>query len=240
MLKRPRLSLFSRQGASLLALMLYMCLGLGACSQPCTSCSYAFSWQEQPGQLAATGPAGSFAVKWIQVTPQQLQFYYIFLSTQHNSLQVTASASHLSNTTSARSLATTVQVLGQISGYSIGVIHVDWANHVNQLIGLQLTLVSPTGAPAATWQLTPLQQVSSDPHPDGRFQIDTSDSGLPEADWFVAHMGAHTVSYVKIILPGQPVADRSYVFVRSDDPLTVTVITKAEYLAIAGPENFTL
>jgi hypothetical protein len=45
------------------------------------------------------------------------------------------------------------------------------------------------------------------------------------------------VSYVKIILPGQPVAERSYVFVRSDDPLTVT--TKAEYLAIAGPENFT-
>lgn len=238
MLKRPRLSLLSRQGASLLALMLYMCLGLGACSQPCTSCSYALSWQEQPGQLAAMGPAGSFAVKWIQVTPQQLQFYYIFVSTKHNSLQATASASHLSNTTS-KSLATTVQVLGQISGYSIGVIHVDWANHVDQFIVLQLTLVSPTGARAGTWQLTPLQQVSSDPHPDGRFQIDTSDSGLPEADWFKAFMGAHTVSYVKIILPGQPVADRSYVFVRSDDPLTVIVITKADYLAIAGPENFT-
>jgi hypothetical protein len=236
MLTCPRLSLISRQGALLLALMLCLCLGLGACSQSCTSCAYALSWQEQPGQLAATGSAGTFAVKWIQVTPQQIQFYYIFLSTQHNRLQATASASHLSNTTSARSLATTVQVLGQISGYSIGVIHVAWANHVNQLIGLQLTAVSPSGARTGTWQLTPLRQVISDPHLVGRFQINTADSGLPEAGWFVAFQEAHTVSYVKIILPAQPVADRSYVFVRSDDP--VTVITRAEYLAIAGPANF--
>jgi hypothetical protein len=47
------------------------------------------------------------------------------------------------------------------------------------------------------------------------------------------------VSYVKVVLPGQPVADRSYVFVRSDDPSKVSMITKAQYLAIAGQVNFT-
>jgi hypothetical protein len=38
--------------------------------------------------------------------------------------------------------------------------------------------------------------------------------------------------------------ERTYVFVRADDPVAddpvkVRIITKAEYLAIAGPVNFT-
>jgi hypothetical protein len=132
--------------------------------------------------------------------------------------------------------------LGGINDYSIGVIHVDWTNNVNQLIGLQLTVVSPAGARAGAWQLTPLQQTRPDSNP-GWVILNTdanpSDTALPEAVWTTVVMGGTTVSYVKIILPGQPVADRSYVFEGSDDPATVKVISKAEYLRIAGPANFT-
>jgi hypothetical protein len=233
----------SKRQATLLAFFLCLLAGLSlaACStdRSCTgSCPSPIFWQTQPGQLAATGAAGTFAVKSILITPQQIQWYYVFLSKQHNRLQATASTSHLANTTAASSLATTVQLLGQISDYSIGVIHVDWADHVNQVIGLQLTAVSSTGARVGAWQLTLLQQVDPDPNP-GWFGINTGGSGLPEAVWRMVPMGGTTVSYVKVIIPGQPVADRSYVFVGSDDPVTVQVISKAEYLRIAGPANFT-
>ena len=39
------------------------------------------------------------------------------------------------------------------------------------------------------------------------------------------------VSYVKVILPSQPITDRTCVFVRADGPLKVNSILKAEYLA---------
>jgi hypothetical protein len=199
-------------------------------------------WQTHTGQLAATGTAGTFVVKWIQVTPQQLQFYYVFLSTQHNQLQATARASHLANMTTASGLATTLQVLGQMRNYSIGVIHVAWVKNARQFIGLQLTVVSPAGVRVSRWQLTPLEQLLSDRlyHTTaGMEAYPGAASSLPEADWVPVVEGVQVVSYVKVIVPGQPVADRSYVFVRSGDPVTVKVISKAEYLAIAGSANFT-
>jgi hypothetical protein len=167
---------------------------------------------------------------------------YLFLSTQRNGLQATASASHLADMTAASGLATTVQLLGQIRDYSVGVIHVEWANNTSQFIGLQLTAVSPAEVRVGTWQLAPLQQLFSDPlygRASGGEDYPIVASGLPEADWVPVVEGVQVVSYVKVMLSGQSVADRSYVFVRSDDPATVTTISKAEYLSLAGPANFT-
>ena len=236
----------SKRPATPLALIFCFIAGLSlaACTsnQACTSCFPPDNWQLQPGQLAATGTAGTFAVKWIQVTPQQLQFYYLFLSTQHNRLQATARASHLANMTAASGLATTVQDLGQIRDYSVGVMHVAWAKNTRQFIGLQLTTVSPTGVRVGTWQLRPLEQLLSDRlyhTAAGMEAYPGAASSLPEADWVPVVAGVQVVSYVKIVLPGQPAADRSYVFVRSGDPAMVTTISKAEYLSIAGSANFT-
>ena len=243
----------SKRRATFLALAWCVMAGLslGACSsnqtfQTCTYCAPPVDWEFQPGQFGATGAAGTFAVKWVEATPQQLRFYFVFLSTQHDQLQATARVSYPTNTSAASSPTTTVQVLGQIGDYAVGVIHVDWAENVQQLIGLELTAVSASGVSAGTWHLTPLEQL----HPDrlyhasgsGRmtYNVPANESGLPEADWVAMPEGVHVVSYVKIALPGQSVADRSYVFVRSDDPVIVTTISKTEYLSIAGGGDFTL
>jgi hypothetical protein len=113
-------------------------------------------------------------------------------------------------------------------------------NRANHLIELQLTAVSPTGADVDTWHLAPFKQLIPDPHPgSGWYGLSAITTALPEVRWYDVVEGVHMVSYVKVIIPGQPIADRSYVFVSSDDPVKVLVITKAQYLSIAGPANFT-
>ena len=123
----------SRRRATLLALAccVIASLILGACSSnqttpSCTSCAPPVDWELQQGQLVATGVAGTFALKWVEVTPQQVRFYYVFLSTQHDQLQATASVSYPTNTSVMSSPPTTVQVLGQIGDYAVGSSHVDW------------------------------------------------------------------------------------------------------------------
>jgi hypothetical protein len=78
-----------------------------------------------------------------------------------------------------------------------------------------------------------------EPHADTAWgKLNLESSTLPHAQWYGPVM-QQMVSYVKVIIPGQPITDRTYVFVRADDPVKVNSITQAEYLAIAGPVNFT-
>jgi hypothetical protein len=46
------------------------------------------------------------------------------------------------------------------------------------------------------------------------------------------------VAYFRGPTPKQQGVSRSYVFLRMDDPVVVSVITQAQYISIAGAENF--
>lgn len=90
-----------------------------------------------------------------------------------------------------------------------------------------------------TWRLSPVKQLITQPHANSaRTGVGWDPVLLPEAQWS-AEVMPQLVSYVKVIIPGQPAADRAYIFLRSDDPVVVTIITKAQYLALAGSVNFT-
>ncbi|HLY31322.1 MAG TPA: hypothetical protein VKQ36_09855, partial [Ktedonobacterales bacterium] len=161
-----------------------------------------------------------------------------------NGLQVTTSAALSSHPAATTSLTATNQTLGHIGAYTVGVIHVARRSQAGQIITLQIMpLTSSKVGSDITWRLAPLRQIMAEPRPSkARFELATDASGrsngLPEAQWSGVNK-LQQVSYVKVVIQGQQVADRSYVFVRSDDPVVVKVITKAEYLAIAGPNNFT-
>jgi hypothetical protein len=249
MLKRICLWSRNEQKMTPLALLLClcMCLGLGACSGPsdrsCTCadcpCPPPIIWVLQPTQISAMGPAGMLAVKWIDITPKQFRFYFIFDAPKRSTLLMSANATMQSNPSSTTRLTSSVQVLGEIGSYMVGVMHVARTNRVGQIIDLQITPVSPTQASLSSWSLAPLKQVSQDWHADSAwYEFNGRNNALAEATWYGPVM-EQLVSYVKVILPGQSVADRSYVFVRSDDPAKVSAITKAEYMAIAGAVNFT-
>jgi len=176
----------------------------------------------------------------IEITPQQFRFYYVFKSASHASLHViVSSVLPESPTTPAITLAATVQALGQIGAYTIGVIHVTRNNRSGQFVTLAIT---PSVAGAATWQLAPLQQRFPAPPPrHTRIGMWVTPEGLPEAQWLgpVTEQEVTYLIYVKVVIPGQPVADRTYVFFQYDDPVVVKALTKAQYIAIAGSANFT-
>jgi hypothetical protein len=212
-------------------------------------------WQPAPsGQGFASGSAGAIALKWLEYTPQQFRLYYVFKPSDQGTqastpaqpvaLQVTGSASLPgSPTTPAIPLPVTSQTLGQIGAYTIGAIHIGRFDHTGQPVnraGQIITVaITPSLPGAATWRLSPIHQLIVEPHAQtARGGLGAYPDGLPEAQWSPP-VQAQLVSYVKVILPGQPVADRSYVFVRSDDWVKVQVISKAQYIALAGGENFT-
>lgn len=237
MLKRERMMRVT-------ALLVFVLVsGLSACTfsqenvRACTCGGPPAIWEGQPNQGIAIGPAGTFALKFIEFTPKQFRFYYVFKTSHQAPLQVTASSAIPANTSMpVIPLATTVQTLGRISEYTIGVIHVQHLNRAGQIIMLAIT---PALAGAATWRLEPFKQLIMEPHSQtARGGIGVMPVGLPEAQWSGEYQ-EQLVSYVKVVIPGQPVADRTYVFLRSDDPVVVKVITKAQYIAIAGPANFT-
>ncbi len=237
----------------LLSLCTSLCIGLGACAPFTTTtpancqnspCPPPVYWQADLTQTFASGPAGAFALKWMEVTLRQFRFYYVFKPANPLSgLQVTANSSLPSQSSATTSLAATNQTLGQIRAYTVGVIHVARRSQAGQLITLQISPIAASGVTDTTWRLAPLRQIMDEPSPSkARFNLATDASGhsngLPEAIWSGVD-GVQQVSYLKVVMPGQPVSQRSYIFVRSDDPVTVNVITESEYLAVAGPANFT-
>lgn len=63
------------------------------------------------------------------------------------------------------------------------------------------------------------------------------DRGLPEVDFYGPVM-REQVAYFRGPAPKQQGVSRPYVFLRMDDPVVVSVITQAQYISIAGSENF--
>jgi len=198
-------------------------------------------WQVQLNQTFVTGTEGAFAIKWIGITPQQFRFYFVFTTDHDRNLRVAASSllpTQSSDATIVIPLLTTVQTLGQLGSYTVGVAQVERRSQVGQTITLAITPVALAGADAPTWRLSPMKQLRVETHvATSRSWLTTNPNGLSEVEWSPSFM-SQKVSYVKVIIAGQAVSDRSYVFVRSDDPVVVKVMSKADYLAIAGPANF--
>jgi len=220
--------------------------GMSACapftthSQACMCGPGPQFFEIQPTQLFVTGAAGAFAVEMTDITPEQFRFYYVFHAAQPTSLRVMASAEAATDPSAPIQLATTDQTLGQIGAYTVGVVHVTRGQNVAQTITLEITPSTASGTSIGViWHLAPLKQlIPTQQHTWVSGGATTNPNALPDAQWSPQVM-SQQVSYVKIIMPGELAASRAYVFLRSDDPVTVTVITKAEYLAIAGSANFT-
>lgn len=248
-LRRVRLwSLLTLIGAMTLALSIALNACGGASSVTQVVGAPPDVWDAPPvGQDFASGPAGAIALKWSDFTPQQFRIYFVFRPSKQVdapshpiALRITASSSLASHpATPPVPLAATIQTLGQIDEYTVGVMHIEHLNRADQLVTLAIT---PSLVGAATWRLSPIHQRIYEPHAQTATGVFGAYSdGLPEAQWHwpVVLQGELELSYVKVVLPGQPVANHSYVFVRSDSSANVQVMSKAQYIALAGADNFT-
>lgn len=171
-----------------------------------------------------------FNIKWIEVTAREFRFFYVLKAGSgehlHASVQVVDPAHP-----QARALQTSVQPLGMLGVFHIGVIHAQLTNRAGQTLSLALRWEDRTQN--ITWTLTPLKQIYEDPR--GVYADLWADqtqlraviligpevpSGIPNSPLMavfssvVTHGSSHT---------------RQSIFLQVSDPLKVTLITKAQF-----------
>ena len=184
-------------------------------------------WNIRSDQLSFKSADGLFALKWVAITPQEFHFFYAFQFREPGNPRIVVKSYAASRPQSTSNLAITVQPLGQLGPYTISVLHVKRSSYAGQVLSLKIT--SP-GESRFTWSLTPLEQVSQETHENTAyygFFLDTAT--LNEVSWHEPAMDQQ-VSYLEY----KAKMGQAYLFLKRGDPSVVTVITRSEYLSIAG------
>ncbi|HLZ58916.1 MAG TPA: zf-HC2 domain-containing protein [Ktedonosporobacter sp.] len=193
-------------------------------------------WQVQSEQTFARSSEGIFSVERIALTSKEFHFFYVFKSSIQKDPKVdTLSLCPTCNRGPLR-LTTTVQPLGQIGSFMVGVIHASFSNTVGQSISLQITLPEKK---TVAWKLDILKQLGLQGpiQPDGPGFFNTEQNNVAPVT-FVGPVRRQLVAYFGSTTPLDGQTGASHVFLRLDDPITISVISQQDYLAIAGPENY--
>ena len=192
-------------------------------------------WTLQQGQTLVQNAGGTFALKYIEITPQEFRLFYALNSPYQGTLHVEAVSYLTSAPKTITHLAATVQPLGQLSAFKIGVIHMPRLNQVKQIISLQTTLLTRN---TPNWHIAPLKQLIDEPHNGSHYSFTIDSKELPNITFYEPVM-QEQVAFFKDTSSGVPTSSPSRIFLRLDDPTKVAIITQAEYLTIAGKQNFT-
>lgn len=190
-------------------------------------------WQIQLGQASARNATGDFELKYIILNQNEFRFFYA-MQANHQGLPHVKVSSYVQSTHGVFiTLSATVQSLGQLGSWNIGVIHTTSLNRTHQIILLQI--VAP-GERTITWHLEPLIQLRDDPRGSilWRNPVNVNQAEYSTIYWYGPVMQEQVAFFRYTALRKPP----AYIFVRIADPITVQVINKAQYLAIAGKQNF--
>ncbi len=193
-------------------------------------------WEIQPGQTLAQSSEGIMCIKYIAITPDELQFFYILKSRQRSIPHIIALSSLMLPARQTRLIAK-VQILGQLEEYDSGVIHVAYTSQPGQIILLQMSLTSNHHS---SWQLAPLKQVNDDPHKSTSWMGMLTDcNAFPEVEWY-GPMKKEQVSLFRKNKPEHRGENIPHIYFRMDDPVQISLLTQDEYRTIVGLENESL
>jgi hypothetical protein len=190
------------------------------------------TWHLSPDHCSIQRAEGTFALKYVRITPQEWQFFYALQSPQSEVLQVSAASSlsagdsPLPGQPMAR--ASTTQVLGRLGSASVGVIHVSLVDRPGQQIVLDIAF---PGRSTPLWSLAPVQQLRALPHPGGfRYELSIPSTALPDIAWYGPATSYH-VGQFALQGANEAAPDSEPICVRCIDPTEIVVIPLAQYLA---------
>lgn len=187
-------------------------------------------WLIKNNQMTLKTKDVTFAIKNIDISHQEFRFFYALKSPQKVSLHAVS----LINQTEAIPLATHDQILGTLGAYTIGVLHVHRIDRVGQVITIQITF---QGMPTVQ-HLASLQQGQLvDKNPNTRVNFSVDQEQLADIIWF-GPLRDQQVAFFKSASTSRSGSSSDHIFLRLDNPITVITISKEQYLAIAGPENY--
>ena len=186
-------------------------------------------WEVEQDQTIARNAAGTFVVVYIDVTKKEFRFFYAFSSQYQGNPRIEVISSLPSGSKAVIQLVTTVQPLGSLGSFEVGVIHAPLLDRTGQLLTIQITM---PGQNTPTWHLAPLKQPLKEPDPSNPayYGLYLDQTKFPSITFYGPVM-EQQVAFFRDATP-------DYIFLRLGDTGPVQIITKAEYLAIAGPKNF--
>jgi len=186
-------------------------------------------WELEKDQTIARNGAGTFAVEYIDVTKKEFRFFYAFSSQYQGSPRIEVISSPPSGSKAVMQLITAVQPLGSLDSFNVGVIHAPLLDRAGQLLTIQITM---PGQHTPTWHLAPLKQLLKEPNPSNPayYGLYLDQTKFPSITFYGPVM-EQQVAFFRDAAP-------DYIFLRLGSTGPVQIITKAEYLAIAGPKNF--
>ena len=192
-------------------------------------------WMYQYGQASLQHSHDEFSLKEIDITSQEFHFFYAYTFSHPGFPSITTTSNLEGSSALPLPLETRVQPLGVLGTVSVGVIHARLFNRVNQSIELH---ISPPGDSTQHWKLAPLKQSINDPHPGGFIDSfsDLHPPGIPTITFNVP-ITTGQVAYFRLIQPAHSTSQPVYIFLKMDQPTLVSLITKEQFLAIAGPGN---
>jgi hypothetical protein len=185
-------------------------------------------WELQHDQIVAQSHEGLFEIKYISITPREFRFFYVVRSGHRDELMVQAVS--ISPKGTSTPLASTVQPLGKLGAFDAGILHVKLFHLTGQMIELHIAV---QGKNEPLWKLAPLKQTIDESAKDTSYGLSIQIRQPSGVLWFGPVKGEFA-----FFKESETKSDASYVFVRFDDTTSVKVITRAQYLEVAGKENF--
>jgi hypothetical protein len=188
-------------------------------------------WQAQSGKASSQNAAGLFGVKAILVTPKEMLLFY---AAQGGNALV-GSAGFSSPGGASPTLEPlgpgSIQPLGQVGGFDVGVVHVPWADRPGQELTLQLT---PSASPGSEWRVVPLKQASGDParHSVEFLPLRDEPSQVRAELGALNRGGATTMLKLSALSAGQAAPS---VMVRVDQGSVVSPVSETEFNAAVAP-----
>jgi len=186
-------------------------------------------WDVRDEQMTIKNNDITFAIKNINATQQEFQFFYAMRSSQTLHIQVTSTV----NNTGEISLQTQDQPLGKLGVYTIGVLHIHRSNRLNQVLTIQVT----TPDHPTHWNIQPLKQLFVDSQPNLREDFAVGQNNFPEITWYGPVM-MQQVAFFKDTSNKNAGPDAPHIFLRLGTPNVVSTISKSEYLSIAEQQNY--
>jgi hypothetical protein len=115
--------------ALIVLLVFYLSIGyvfrfFGLTHGRCSCAPPSSPWELPSDQMFIHDSQGIFSIKYVDITPEEFHFFYVFQSPRANILHVTAVSYPASKSGALIHLAARVQSLGQLGPFTISVIHV--------------------------------------------------------------------------------------------------------------------
>ncbi len=194
-------------------------------------------WEALQGQNVVQDASSLFLLLRIITRPHVFRCFYLWNSSEKGALKVDALSSILS-TGAIRppedpiQLTTEVHSFGSLDDYELGVIYVHRESRPGQVLTLSISYPGGRNLP---WTIHPLKQLRDEPQ-GSRGGVNWADMRkyLPAEIEILGPVMHEQVMCFRRKVPEKNAENVQGIFILENDPERVQVISRADYLAIAG------